>query len=350
METEKFRVGFAPGFLDSDRRLRFKDIGLDLLEKQSHIEYHFIKTDRPFVPPGEMRGLDAFIAFSGVYTTETFEGADRLTLIARHGVGYDNFDLRAATEANVMITITPLGMRHPVAEGIIALMFALSKHVIARDRAVRAGEWRDTIQMGVELGGLTLGSVGIGNIGGELFRLLQPFGMRFLAYDPYASIKLAKSLSVEITDLPSLLAESDYVCVCCPLTDETRGLIGAREFGLMKSSAFFINTARGPIVDQPALTEALKSKRIRGAGIDVFEEEPVDADDPLIALDNVILSPHAIAMTDECYQDIGRTNCQRVIQVSRGEIPDNIVNREVLDRQGFQEKLARHRDRWEASK
>ncbi len=350
METEKFRVGLAPGFLDSGGRLRFKDIGLDLLEKEPHIEHHFTKTDRPFVPPGEMRGLDAFIAFSGVYTTETFEGADRLTLIARHGVGYDNFDLRAATEANVMITITPLGMRHPVAEGIIALMFALSKHVIARDRAVRAGEWRDTIQMGVELGGRTLGSVGIGNIGGELFRLLQPFGMRFLAYDPYASIELAKTLNVEVTDLRSLLVESDYVCVCCPLTDETRGLIGAREFGLMKSSAFIINTARGPIVDQPALTEALKSKRIRGAGIDVFEEEPVDVDDPLIALDNVILTPHAIAMTDECYQDIGRTNCQRVIQVSRGEIPDNIVNREVLDRQDFQEKLAMHRDRWEASR
>ena len=110
MATEKFRVGLAPGFLDLDGRLRFKDIGLDLLEKEPHIEYHYIKTDRPFVPAEEMRGLDAFIAFSGVYTAETFEGAERLTLIARHGVGYDNFDLRAATEANVMITITPLAV------------------------------------------------------------------------------------------------------------------------------------------------------------------------------------------------------------------------------------------------
>ena len=350
MTTEKFRVGLAPGFLNSDGELRFKDIGLDLLEEQPHIEYHFIKTVLPFAPPEEMRGLDAFIAFSGVYTAETFEGADRLTLIARHGVGYDNIDLRAATESNVMITITPNGMRRPVAEGIITLMFALSKHVISRDRAVRAGEWRDTLQIGVELGGRTLGSIGIGNIASELFRLLQPFGMRLLAYDPYASIELANSLNVELTDLQSLLAESDYVCVCCPLTDETRGLIGARELGLMKSSAFFISTARGPIVNQAALTEALKSKRIRGAGIDVFEEEPVDSDDPLLVLDNVILTPHAIAITDECYQDIGRTNCQRVIQVSRGELPDDIVNREVLDRQGFQEKLARHRNRWDASR
>ena len=343
MTREKFRVGLAPSFLDLDGKLRFKDIGLDLLEKKPHIEYHFIKTDRPFVPPEEMRGLAAFIAFSGVYTAETFEGVDRLILIARHGVGYNNIDLQAATEANVMITITPHGMRHPVAEGIIALMFALSKHVISRDRAVRAGEWRNTLQIGVELGGRTLGSIGIGNIAGELFRLLQPFGMRFLAYDPYASIELAKSLNVELTDLQSLLAESDYVCVCCPLTEETRGLIGAREFGLMKSSAFFINTARGPIVNQAALTEALKALRIGGAGIDVFEKEPIAPHDPLLSLNNVILTPHAIAMTDECYQDIGRTNCRRVIQVSRGEIPDDIVNKEVLDRQGFQEKLARNR-------
>ncbi|MDE0504986.1 MAG: dehydrogenase, partial [Candidatus Poribacteria bacterium] len=309
-----------------------------------------IKTDQPFVPAGEMRGLDAFIAFGGVYSAETFEGADRLTLVARHGVGYDNFDLQAATEANVMISITPRGIRHSVAEGIIALMFALSKHVVARDRAVRAGEWRDTIRMGVELAGRTLGSIGIGNIGGELFRLLEPFGMRFLAYDPYASIELAESLSVELTDLQSLLSDSDYVCVCCPLTDETRGLIGAREFGLMKSSVFLINTARGPIVDQIALTEALKTKRILGAGIDVFEVEPVEPDDPLLALDNVILTPHAIAMTDECYQNIGRTNCQRVIQVSRGEIPDDIVNKKVLDRQGFHEKLARYRNSFHGSR
>ena len=335
MEKEKFRVGLAPSFLDLDGRLRFKDIGLDLLEKQPHIEYHFIKTDLPFVPPGEMRGPDASIAFGGVYTTETFEGADHLTLIARHGVGYDNFDLQAATEANVMIAITPRGVRHPVAEGIISLMFALSKHVIARDKVVRNGKWREKIQMGVEL---------VGNIAGELFRLLQPFGMRFLAYDPYAPTELAKSLNVELTDLQSLLAEADYVCVCCLLTAETHGLIGARDFRLMKSSAFFINTARGPIVDQGAFTEALKTKGIRGAGIDVFGEEPVDPDNPLLTLDNVLLTPHAIVMTDECYQDIGRTNCQRVIQVSQGEIPDDIVNKEVLDRRGLQEKLARYRN------
>jgi phosphoglycerate dehydrogenase-like enzyme len=345
MPNKKFRVGFTPGFLGADGNVRFKDIGLDLLDAEPQLEYTFIKQDRPIVPPDEIRGLDAFVALGGAYTRETFQGADRLLLIARHGVGYDNVDLQAATEANVMIAITPSGVRRPVAEGIIGLMFALSKHVISRDRAVRAGKWRETMEMGIELRDRTLGSVGLGNISSELFRLLQPFGMRFLAYDPYASPELAKSLNVELIDLKTLLQASDYICICCPLTDETRGLIGAEEFGLMKPTAFFINTARGPIVNQRALTEALRTQRIRGAGIDVFEKEPVDPDDPLLSLDNVILTPHAIALTDECYRDIGRLNCQKVIQVSHGEIPDNVVNRAVLERKEFQEKLASHRNR-----
>ncbi len=344
MAHQKFRVGLTPGFLGRDGKVRFKDVGLELLEKESHIEYTFIKRAHPMVPPDEIRELDALIAFGGVYPRETFQGADRLLLIARHGVGYDNVDLKAATEANVIVTITPSGVRRPVAEGIISLMFALSKHTIARDRLMRAGEWRgDKLEMGVELRDRALGSIGLGNISSELFRLLQPFGMRFLAYDPFTSPELAKSLNVQLVSLNTLLRESDYVCVCCPLTDETRGLIGADEFALMKPTALFINTARGAIVDQGVLTQALRDRRIRGAGIDVFEKEPVDPADPLLALDNVILSPHAIAMTDECYRDIGRLNCQKAIQVSRGEIPADVVNKEVLERKAFQEKLARYR-------
>ena len=345
MPKDKFQVGLAATFLGPDGKLRFKDIGLDLLDKDPDIEYRYVKADQPFVPAGELRDLDAFIALSGIYTAETFEGSSRLTLIARHGVGYDNLDLHAATRANVMISITPSGVRHPVAEGIIMLMFALSKHVISRDRAVRAGEWRDELEMGVELRGRTVGVIGVGNISSELFRLLKPFDMRFLAYDPYASPELARSLNVELTELRSLLTESDFVCVCCPLNGETYGLIGETEFSLMKPSAFFVNTARGPIVNQSALTDALQRRRIRGAGIDVFDKEPVDSDDPLLTLDNVILSPHAIAMTDECYRDIGRTNCQRVIQVSRGEIPDDVVIKEVLDQEVLQEKMSGYRNR-----
>ena len=344
MAQEKFRVGLTPGFLGEDGKVRFKDVGLDLLDNEPHIEYTFIATERPYVPPDEIGGLDAFIALGGKYPRETFEKVDRLTLIARHGVGYDNVDLQAATEADVMIAIAPSGVRRPVAEGIIGLMFALSKNFFAYDRATRAGTWREGLETGVDLIGRTLGSVGLGNIGTEVFRLLQPFGMRFLTFDPYVSPEVAKSLNVEVVDLPTVMRESDYVCVTCPLTDETRGLIGEKELGLMKPTAFFINTARGPIVDQRVLTQVLQEKRIRAAGIDVFEEEPVDPNEPLLKLDNVIVSPHAIALTEECYRDIGRLNCQKAIQVSRGEIPDNVVNREVLEKKSFQEKLARYRE------
>ena len=342
MKHETFRVGLTPGFLGADGKVRFKDVGLDLLDQEAHIEYTFIKRDRPFVPPDKIRGLDAFIALGGKYPRETFEGADRLVLLARHGVGYDNVDLQAATEADVMVAIAPSGVRRPVAEGIIGLMFALSKNIFGHDRATRAGTWRDGLEVGVDLIGRTLGSVGLGNISSELFRLLQLFGMRFLTFDPYISPELARSLNVEIVDLPTVMRESDYVCVTCPLTDETRGLIGEKEFALMKPTAFFINTARGPIVDQRVLTQVLQERRIRGAGIDVFEQEPVDPNEPLLKLDNVIVSPHAIALTEECYRDIGRLNCQKAIQVSQGEIPDNVVNQEVLERKSFQEKLAKY--------
>ena len=291
MASDIFRVGLTPSFLGADGKICFKDIGLDLLEKEPHIEYTFIKRDRPIVPPDEIRDLDALMAMGGVYSRETFQGAERLILLARHGVGYDNVDLQAATEANVMVTITPGGVRRPVAEGIITFMFALSKHTIARNQGIRAGEWRDAQEMGVELRGRTLGSVGLGNISSELFRLLQPFGMRFLAYDPYTSPELAKALNVQLVDLDVLLRESDYVCVCCLLTDETRGLIGADQFALMKPTAFFINTARGPIVDQRSLTQALRNRQIRGAGIDVFEQEPIDPDDPLLELDTLSCLP-----------------------------------------------------------
>ena len=341
--AKTFRVGLTPSFLDANGTVRFKDVGLDLLDREPNITYSFIKRDRPFVPPGELVGLDALIALGGTYPRETFEGVDRLILLARHGVGYDNVDLQAATQANVMVTITPSGVRRPVAEGVISLMFVLSKQTMSRDRMTRAGTWRNDIELGVELRDRTLGSVGLGNISSELFRLLGAFGMRFLAFDPYASLDLAKSLGVALVDLKTLLVESDFVCVCCPLTDETRDLIGEAEFNLMKSTAFFINTARGPIVNQRALTHALETRRIRGAGIDVFEQEPVDPSDPLLSLDNAVLSPHAIAMTEECYRDIGRMNCQKAIQVARGEIPDNVVNREVLEKKAFQEKLARYR-------
>lgn len=339
-----FRVGLTPDYLVNDK-LAFKDVGLDLLDAESNIEYKYINKTLPYTPPEAIAELDGLIALGGRYTKETFKGSERLTILARHGVGYDNVDLDAATEANVMVCITPAGVRRPVAEGILTLMLALSKHVIARDKLVRNGGWMEKrLDMCTELREKTLGSIGLGNIASELFRLCVPFGMRFIAYDPYVNEEYASSLDVTLVDLDSLMRESDFVTVNCPLNSETLGMIGERELNLMNESAYFINTARGAIVNQKELTKALKEKRIRGAGLDVLDPEPVEPDDPLLELDNVILSPHGIAWTDEGFRDIGRINCQRMIHLSRGKIPEDVVNKEVLNKPALHKKLEKYRE------
>jgi len=175
-------------------------------------------------------------------------------------------------------------------------------------------------------------------------RLLRPLGpAQFLAFDPYAKLERAKELGVELTDLDDLLRRSDYVLVNCALTPETRGLIGQRQFGLMKPSAVIVNTARGPIIDQKALIDALQGGHIRGAALDVFEAEPLPVDSPLVKLDNVILSSHSIAWTRELFRDMGRADCEGALAVRRGERPPDVVNKDVLERPGFLKKLESYR-------
>src|SRR6185369_11048957 len=215
----------------------------------------------------------------------------RVRIIARMGVGYDSVDVKACTASGVILTNTPDGVRRPVATSILALILALSHKLMTKDRITREGRWAETTNyMGVGLTGKAVGSIGVGNIGGELFRLLAPLDMVHLAYDPYAKPDDAAKLRVRLTDKETVFREADFVCVNTPLTPETRGFIGAREFSLMKPTAYFINTARGPIVDEQALYAALSEKRIAGAALDVFEVEPVSRDNPLLELESVIVT------------------------------------------------------------
>jgi phosphoglycerate dehydrogenase-like enzyme len=182
--------------------------------------------------------------------------------------------------------------------------------------------------------------VGLGNIAKEAVRLLRPFGIeKFLAFDPYLSTENGRALNVEMVVLDELLQRSDYVLVNCPLTPQTRHLIGERELGLMKRDSYLINTARGAIVDQSALVRALEDKRICGAALDVFETEPLPANSALTRLDNVTLTSHSIAWTEELFRDMGREDCMGALAVQRGEGPGNVVNKEVLSRPGFLRKL-----------
>jgi D-3-phosphoglycerate dehydrogenase len=184
--------------------------------------------------------------------------------------------------------------------------------------------------MGMGLTGRTLGAIGMGNIGAEVFRLAPAFGMRHIACDPYVDPSSARALGVELVDLDTLLRTADFVCVMCPLNDETRGMIGARELALMKPTAYLVNTARGPIVQERALYDALAGRRIAGAALDVFEVEPTPADNPILRLDNVVVTPHAFCFTDECLTGLARSAFAAVREVAEGRSPRHVVNRDAL--------------------
>jgi len=342
-----FRVGISPDFY-VDARGRFEAALEAKLGRAPRVSYE------PMPPqPGKLATPEVLNQFDAIFSLglkisrTSLEGVDRLALVARWGVGYDMIDVPALTDAGVALAITPEAVKRPVAEAILTLIFALSKDLQEQDRLVRAGQWRGSMRrLGVTLEGKVLGSLGCGNIAREMFRLSQSLGFaRFIAHDPYTEYKTAQALGIEMVSLEELLRLSDYVTVNTLLNDSTRGLIGESELRMMKSSAFLINTARGPIVDQAALTQALAEKWIAGAGIDVFEKEPIDRDDPLLGLDNVILSPHGLAWTEEIVRDNGLEACDNILAVAEGQIPVGIVNREVLDHPAFRAKLEGYRSK-----
>jgi phosphoglycerate dehydrogenase-like enzyme len=258
-------------------------------------------------------------------------------------VGYDSIDVEACTRAGVALTITPDGVRRPVAVAVLTFLLALSHKLTVKDRLIREGRWADKLDhMGMGLTGRTLGLIGLGNIGREVFRLTAPLAMRHLAADPYVKPADAAGSGVELVDLETLLRDSDFVVVMCALTERTRHLLNAPRLALMKPTAYLINMARGPIVDQAALTKVLQERRIAGAGLDVFEQEPISPDDPLLKLDNVILAPHALCWTDECFAGIGKSAVESILDVAAGRVPRNVVNQAVLQSPAVQEKLRRY--------
>jgi phosphoglycerate dehydrogenase-like enzyme len=231
----------------------------------------------------------------------------------------------------------------PVASSILLLVLAASHNLVAKDRMIRRGEWAgSTRRLGREPRGRIIGSIGLGNIASEAIRLLQPLQPAgFLAYDPYATQERAAGLGVRLVTLEELLAASDYVLVNCPLTPDTRGLLGEQELRRMKPGAVLINTARGPIIDQSALIRVLQEGVIACAALDVFEQEPLPDDSPLRDLENVILSSHSLCWTEELFRDMGRESFAGVVALCNGRAPAHVVNPEVLDRPLFREKVER---------
>lgn len=339
-----FRIGLTRDFLNDSGQLVYKDIGLNILE-EAGLEYLFLDRDEPLVTPDLLENLDGIISLTPQYTCKSLEGLDRLVAIARFGVGYDNVDVNACTKADVALFISKGMVNYSVAEAVVTWMLALSHRILNKDHLVRTGSWTERSgYMGTELRDRTVGIIGAGGIGCTLARLLALFKIKeIIAYDPYIELDKVLDVGVRLVDLECLLRESDFISINCPLTDTTRNLLGIEEFALMKPTAYLINTARGGILNEDALFEALKSRQIAGAAMDVFEKEPVGADHPFSKLDNVILAPHSIAWTDELFRDIGQMNCRQMVSIARGEVPEGLINFEVLKHNNFLKKLARFR-------
>ena len=328
-----FKVGITKDFLTPDGKLAYNDMGLDILDNTEGLQYEFLPDNHSPVTPNMLLGYNAIISLAPSYNAESFKGLHDLKAICRFGVGYDMIDLKACSDANVMVTITRGAVNHSVAEAVITWMLALSHRVFEKDNLVRSGNWSQRSNyMGSELRGRTLGIVGVGGIGGSLVEMVKAFNMKPpIAFDPYVDKTRAVELGVQLVDLDTLLGHSDFISVNCPLTDETRNLISDRELSLIKKEAFIINTARGGIINEEALIRVLTAKSIAGYATDVFANEPPANDEPLYKLSNVILAPHCIAWTHDLFREIGRKVCQQVVTIAQGKIPDDVVNKDILD-------------------
>jgi phosphoglycerate dehydrogenase-like enzyme len=270
-----------------------------------------------------LEGCPAVIAGGERYDGELFDAAPWLRHVARFGAGYDAIDVAAATARGVVVTNGAGANANAVADLTLGLMIACARNVALHDRNIRSGIWQG--RMGADVWGQTLGIVGLGRIGQLVARRARGFDMNIIAYDPYPNHDAIKELGAELVPIERVFAESDFVTLHLPASAETNGLVDARLLGLMKPTAFFINAARGPLVDEDALYAVLQASRIAGAGLDVRVKEPPD-DSRFNALDNVVMTPHTGAATPKARELSGRAAAAAVLKVLAGERPEGLVN------------------------
>lgn len=340
----KFCIGVSSKLNKADGSPAFP--GYDISPLQRHDDLDVAMFDGvPELPAETLASYDAMILLGEHVFASNIPAGGRLIHIARMGVGYDTLDVPALTANDIVLTITPGAVRRPMAVATLTLLLALAGRLFDKDRITRGGPngWARRLDMhGSGLIGRTLGLFGVGNIGAEVLRLARPLDMRFIAHDPYLDPAQAKALDVEPVSSDDIFAQSDFVSLNCPLTPETHHLVNDRTLDLMRPTAYLINTARGGIVDQAALCRALAERRIAGAGLDVLDPEPSASDEPLNSLDNVIMAPHALGWTDQLWAAMADINCAAILAVKDGQVPENVVNPEVLERPGFKDKLAAH--------
>lgn len=282
-----------------------------------------------------VKEYDGFIGMSREkFPREVLEQADRLCVITKYGIGVDHIDLKAASENGVLVSVSPVN-RSSVAEHTVALMLALLKRLRHSQSFLNGSNWRCMELANCELSGKVIGFVGIGGITREVIARLNGWECTFIGYDPYVTEEAAAKLNVKMVDWDTLFSVSDLVSLHLPLTDETRNSVGMKEFERMKDSALLINTARGKLVDQKALIEAIKEQKIAGVGMDVAEkEEPIPKDDPIMEIagyDNVLITPHSAGWTREALQRETDLTIDNMILALQGKEPSFVVNGDALE-------------------
>ena len=302
------------------------EAGAELVTADCHGEEDLIRATRD---------AHALLVSLSQVTRRVMATWSRVRVIARYGIGVDTVDLKAATDHGILVTNVPDFCYDEVSDTAMSLILAVTRKVVRMHSLVSRGVYNRKLAMPVyKARGQTLGLLAFGRIARAVARKAAPFGFRVLAHDPYVQPESLAGQPVELVGLEELLARSDVLSIHAPLTPETRHIVGESQLRLMKPTAYLVNTSRGPVVDQKALTRALQEGWIAGAGLDVLEKEPPDPEDPILGLDNVVLTPHYASYTEESYVEVREKAARQVVQGLRGEVPTYLVNREVLKRKG----------------
>lgn len=302
--------------------LRESGLDIELVRLNTHIPEEIIQ---------HAVDADGLMVGYAPITRQVIERLDRCRVISRYGIGVDMVDIKAATGRNILVCNVPDFCIQEVSTHTIAFLLCLNRNIHGHDKHVRSGKWSPSPGgPPARLQDQVLGLVGLGNIGQAVVHKAQGLGLSVLAYDPYISPEKEVELGVELVELDDVLRRSDYVSLHCPLTEETYHIIGESQLKLMKPSAFLINMARGPVVDQSALYQALVNRTIAGAALDVFEQEPPQPDDPLFQLENAIFTPHSSSWSAESARQVRQATARNVVTVLQGKVPRSVVNRKAL--------------------
>ncbi|WP_152658485.1 C-terminal binding protein [Oceanobacillus sp. CFH 90083] len=285
------------------------------------------------------KDADGIINQYAPVTRKVIESLENCKIIARYGIGFDTIDVDAATDNKILVTNVTDYCLDEVSDHAFALLISSNRKLVELNNAVKSGTWDFNISKPIfRLRGSVLGLAGLGNIAQYLAKKAQAFGMKVVAYDPFIPVEVAKSLDIELLELNEVCKAADYLSVHTPLNKHTKGLISTEQFQNMKSNAVIINTARGPIIDEKALIEALEQKEIAGAALDVVEVEPIEQDNPLVKMDNVILNPHVSFYSDSSELDLKKKTAQNVADVLEGFFPKYVVNKDLKAELRFQER------------